>query len=390
MPRCRHAGKRRGPGRPSRSTRRGTADAEPRRERLVEKPRFLARLEGHRLADEARGPLPVRRRLQATCDALAQPGIEIAGAVAGRTRDLREREGVRLGTRPVRGDEPLGPARRDLPGDDAVDGPVERHPRAEAGERPELLLGGPAPYRLGHERLAQLGALDRAEASAAADRLPHLAKLLRPRSWPLRPPAAEQRRPQLLREVLLLPRGEPAGDSLPEVPPFGAALDRARVAQRAGEHAPEPAHAKLVAGIAETRPEKEADQVEPPCLVLRRAGARRLERPERVPERTDRRERPRVAAGTERALEPPCQRDRLVVALEGRAQQSARFLDPFRLEHERGLGPRRRLRLDRLPQPELEPPAMLGRPRAAPHLERADLRQPDLDVYRQRRLLELP
>src|SRR5207248_9811154 len=110
------------------------ADAQTRRQRLVEEPRLLARLERHGLADEARGALAVRRGLEPARDALAERRIEIARAVTGRARDLRERERVRLGTRPVRRDEALGPFRGDGAVDDAVDRTVERGARAEPGE----------------------------------------------------------------------------------------------------------------------------------------------------------------------------------------------------------------------------------------------------------------
>src|SRR5207249_7527092 len=88
----------------------------------------------------------------------------------------------------------------------------------------------------------------------------------------------------LLAEVLLLARREAARDALPEVPPLGAALYGARVAQVGAEHAPEAVHAQLVAGIAEAGTEEEAGEVQPARLVRGRARPRRLERPERVPE----------------------------------------------------------------------------------------------------------
>src|SRR5262249_43991408 len=154
------------------------------------------------------------------------------------------------------------------------------------------------------ENGTELRSLRRREPLAAADRLPHLAHLLRARPRPLRLAASEQRRAYLLQEMLLLARRETTRDALPEVPPLRPALHGARMSQLGGEHAPEAAHAKLVSGIAEPGSEEEADQVQPARLVLGRACARRLERPERIPERADRRQVPRVAPGAERGLEP--------------------------------------------------------------------------------------
>src|SRR5207247_970005 len=105
--------------------------------------------------------------------------------------------------------------------------------------------------------------------------------------------------------------------ALTEVRPLGPALHGARMAQLGAEHAPEPAHAQLVAGIAEAGTEEEAGEVQPARLVRGRARARRLERPERVPEPADRRHRPGVAPGPERRLEPARERDRIVTAREG-------------------------------------------------------------------------
>src|SRR5205823_7998083 len=155
-------------------------------------------------------------------------------------------------------EEALRPRRRRVARDDAVERPVDRHARAEPGERPELGLGRGPAFGLGHEHAAELGAGRRRQALAAADRLPHLAPLLRRRAGPSRLAAAEQRRADELEEVLLLAGRQPARDPLPEVPPFRPALDGARMAQLARQHAPEAADAHLVAGVAEARPEKES------------------------------------------------------------------------------------------------------------------------------------
>src|SRR2546425_1420635 len=104
----------------------GAPDPEPCRQRLVEQPRLLARLERHRLAHEARRPLAARRRLQPSRDPLAKRGVEIALAVARGARDLREREGVGLGARPRGAEEPLGPRRRRGAPHHAVERAVER------------------------------------------------------------------------------------------------------------------------------------------------------------------------------------------------------------------------------------------------------------------------
>src|SRR6202008_786192 len=101
--------------------------------------------------------------------------------------------GVRLRARPFAGGETLGPLARAVARHDAVEGPVDRCAGAEPRERPKLLIRRPSPLRLAHEEGAQLGPRRRMEPLAAPDRLPHLAQLLRPRSWALRFAAAEER-----------------------------------------------------------------------------------------------------------------------------------------------------------------------------------------------------
>src|SRR5213596_2759002 len=368
----------------------GAPNPEAGRQRLVEQPRLLARLERHRLAHEARRALAVRRRLQPSRDPLAKGSVEIAFAVARRARERRKRERVGLGSRPRGAEEPLRPRRRRVAPDHAVERAVERRARAEPRQRPQLRLGRTPALGLGDEHPAQLGARRGGETLAAPDRLPHLAQLLRARPRPPRLAAAEERRAHLLEEVLLLPRREAPRDALPEVPPLGAALHGARVAQLGTEHAPEAVHAQLVARIAEAGTEQEAGEVQPARLVLGRARARRLERPERVPQPADRRQRPGVAPRAERRLEAARERDRLVAALEGRSEEARRLL------HARGLDDQpRRLGgggglADRLAQAELEAPAMVGGARAAPDLERADLGEPHLEVDGERRLDQLP
>src|SRR5206468_9181405 len=151
---------------------------------------------------------------------------------------------------------------------------------------------GRAPaLRLGDEHPAQLGARRGGEPLAAPDRLPHLAQLLRARPRPPRL-AAEERRTHLLEEVLLLPRREAARDALPQVPPLGPALHGARMAQLGAEHAPEAAHAQLVARIAEAGTEEEAGEVQPARLVRGRARRARPGRPRPAPGPPARRPRP--------------------------------------------------------------------------------------------------
>src|SRR5438093_8344369 len=354
----------------------GTPNPEACRQRLVEQPRLLARLERHRLAHQARRALAVRRRLQPSRDPLAKGFVEIALAVARRARELREREGVGLCSRPRGAEEPLRPRRRRVAPDHAVERAVERGARAEPRQRPQLRLGRAPALRLGDEHPAQLRARRGGETLAAPDRLPHLAQLLRARPRPLRLAAAEERGAHLLEELLLLPRRKAARDALPEVPPLGPALHGARVAQLGAEHAPEAAHAQLVAGIAEAGTEEEAGEVQPARLACGRARARRLERPERVPEPADRRQRPGVAPGAERRLQPARERDRIVTAREGGSEEARRLLDARGLDDPAGrLGGGGRL-ADRLTEAELEAPAMVGGTRAAPDLQRADLGPP--------------
>jgi len=132
------------------------------------------------------------------------------------------------------------------------------------------------------------------------------------------------------------------------------------MAQLGAEHAPEAAHAQLVAGIAEAGTEEEAGEIQPARLVRGRARPRRLERPERVPEPADHRHRPGVAPGAERRLEPARERDRIVAAREGGSEEARRLLDARRLDDQAGrLGGASRL-ADRLAQAELEAPAVVG------------------------------
>src|SRR5207245_1921831 len=125
--------------------------------------------------------------------------------------------------------ETLRPFGRDGSVNDPVDRPVERRARAEPRERPELRLRRPPARRIADQDGAELRALRRGEPLAAADRLPHLAHLLRARPRALRLAASEERRPDLLQEVFLLPRCEAARDALPEIPPLRAALQGARM-----------------------------------------------------------------------------------------------------------------------------------------------------------------
>src|SRR5207237_902369 len=75
-------------------------------------------------------------------------------------------------------------------------------------------------------------------------------------------------------------------------------------------------------GIAEAGTEEEAGEVQPARLACGRARARRLERPERVPEPADRRQRPGVARSAERRLQPARARDRSSTAREGGSAQA--------------------------------------------------------------------
>src|SRR5439155_6631652 len=198
----------------------------------------------------------------------AQLRIEVPVAVARGARQLREREGIGLGPRPLRADETLHPPRRRVARHDTVERAVDRHACTQPGERPELGLGRAPAFRLARERAGELGACRGWQTLAGADRLPHLAQLLRPGAWPAGLATPEERRVHELQEALLLARGEPARDALPEVPPLGAALDGARMAQLARQHAPEAVHPHLVAGVAEAGTQQEAGLVQPAGFVL--------------------------------------------------------------------------------------------------------------------------
>src|SRR5207249_1341468 len=171
----------------------GAPNPEAGRQRLVEQPRLLARLERHRLAHEARRALAVRHRLQPSRDPLAKGFVEIAFAVARRARELRERERVGLGSRPRGAEKPLRPRRRRVAPDHAVERAVERRARAEPRQRPQLRLGRAPALGLGDEHPAQLGTRRGGETLAAPHRLPHLAQLLRARPRPPGLAAAEER-----------------------------------------------------------------------------------------------------------------------------------------------------------------------------------------------------
>src|SRR5256712_12260242 len=108
------------------------------RQRLAEQPRLLARLERHRLAHQARHALAVRRRLQPSRDPLAKGFVEIALAVARRARELREREGVGLGSRPLGAEEPLRPRRRRGAPDHAGERAVEPRPGRRTRQPPPV------------------------------------------------------------------------------------------------------------------------------------------------------------------------------------------------------------------------------------------------------------
>src|SRR5439155_21541314 len=107
------------------------------------------------------------------------------------------------------------------------------------GERPEPGVCDEPSLRLDNAETAELRARGSGQTLAAADRLPHLPELLRrePRTTGL--PAADERRTHQLEEMLLLASGQAARDPLPQVPPFRAPLDRTRVTQVGGQHAPE-------------------------------------------------------------------------------------------------------------------------------------------------------
>src|SRR5262249_50895303 len=151
----------------------------------------------------------------------------------------------------------------------------------------------------------------------------------------------EERGRDPLGEVLLLHGGEAASDPLPEVPPLDARLDRARMVQLGSEHAPEAPDAQLVARVAEAGAQQETREIQPTDLVVGRAAAPGLERPERVPERADGGERPCVAPGVECAFQPAPERDHVISAFERAAQQLSRGGDTGRVQYQSALRRRR-------------------------------------------------
>src|SRR5262249_58721862 len=121
------------------------------------------------------------------------------------------------------GEETLRQHGGTLPGNDAVERAVDGNAGAESREGPQLLIRGAASRRGGRHLVGQVRSRVRLQALAAADGLPHLAHLLRARSWSLRLPSAQERRRDELEEVLRLASGESAGDPVPEGPPLGPA-----------------------------------------------------------------------------------------------------------------------------------------------------------------------
>src|SRR5262249_14326004 len=153
-------------------------------------------------------------------------------------------------------------------GNDAVRRPGDRRTARQASERPRLLIGRTALRDRLPERPRQLGAHGCGESLAAADRLPHLAQLLRTGLGSARLPASADGRPARLGGVLLLARVQAARHALPQVPQLGAALHGTRMLHVRAEDAPELVDADLVAGVAEAGTQEEARQVEPARLVL--------------------------------------------------------------------------------------------------------------------------
>src|SRR3989442_13450051 len=148
----------------------GAPNPEACRQRLVEQPSLLARLERHRLAHQARRALAVRRRLQPSRDPLAKGFVEIALAVAPPARELREGEGVGLGSRPLGAEEPLRPRRRRVAPDHAVERAVSPRAPPQPRQRPQLRLRRAPALRLPDEHPAHPGARRGRETLAAPGR----------------------------------------------------------------------------------------------------------------------------------------------------------------------------------------------------------------------------
>src|SRR5262249_23323566 len=159
---------------------------------------------------------------------------------------------------PVAAEQALREGRRTLAGHDAVERAVDRDACREPRQGPQLLLGGPTAHRVRHQRVGQLGARRRPETLAAPDGLPHLSQRLRARPRSIRLAPGEERRRQVLEQMLLLAGVESAGYPLPQVPPLRPALRGTRMAKVRTQHAPETIHSQVVAGIAEAGPQEEA------------------------------------------------------------------------------------------------------------------------------------
>ena len=95
----------------------------------------------------------MRRRLESPRDPLAERAVEVALAIAGRPRNLGERERIRLGPWPLDSEQALGPRRRRVARYDGVQRAVDGDTRSEAGERPELLPARPPPLGITDEEV---------------------------------------------------------------------------------------------------------------------------------------------------------------------------------------------------------------------------------------------
>src|SRR5262249_62119064 len=96
---------------------------------------------------------PVARPLETLRNARTQRAIEVAITISGGAGELRDREGDRFLTFPWNRQQSPDPPLHHTTRYDAVERPVDGHPRAETGERPDLRLRRAAPRHGVHEYL---------------------------------------------------------------------------------------------------------------------------------------------------------------------------------------------------------------------------------------------
>ena len=191
---------------------------------------------------------------------------------------------------------------------------------------------------------------------------------------------------QRVGQRLLLPGSQPSGNPPPQDPALDAHVGRG-MGELALQSGPRLGDSPIVDRQPVTRPQGETQQVQPPRLVHRAAAAARLDFHERLPQPPAKRRGPLVAAAADGRRKTFDQSLGLVAAggteraLDQRSTTAPdRFVDDpfaFGLRLVGGdVGLRGRTHV------ELEPPTPPATDLTAPQIERADFRQPGVQVDR--------